>query len=50
MAGPSGEVQRRELPVGMGPAKAKEWDGSNVLGPCIATHDCFNGSEAVLSR
>jgi 2-keto-4-pentenoate hydratase/2-oxohepta-3-ene-1,7-dioic acid hydratase in catechol pathway len=33
------DVQRRELPVGMGPAKAKEWDGSNVLGPCIVTSD-----------
>jgi 2-keto-4-pentenoate hydratase/2-oxohepta-3-ene-1,7-dioic acid hydratase in catechol pathway len=33
------DVQRRELPVGMGPAKAKEWDGSNVLGPCIVTRD-----------
>ena len=33
------DVQRRELPVGMGPAKAKEWDGSNVLGPCIVTAD-----------
>ena len=33
------DVQRRELPIGMGPAKAKEWDGSNVLGPCIVTRD-----------
>jgi 2-keto-4-pentenoate hydratase/2-oxohepta-3-ene-1,7-dioic acid hydratase in catechol pathway len=33
------DVQTRELPVGMGPAKAKDWDGSNVLGPCIATPD-----------
>jgi 2-keto-4-pentenoate hydratase/2-oxohepta-3-ene-1,7-dioic acid hydratase in catechol pathway len=33
------DVQRRELPVGMGPAKAKEWDGSNALGPCIVTTD-----------
>lgn len=33
------DVQRRELPVGMGPAKAKEWDGSNVLGPCLVTAD-----------
>src|SRR3954467_12866815 len=33
------DVQRRELPVGMGPAKAKEWDGSNVLGPCLVTRD-----------
>ncbi len=33
------DVQARELPVGMGPCKAKDWDGSNVLGPCIATPD-----------
>src|SRR4051794_23001988 len=33
------DVQRRELPVGMGPAKAKEWDGSSVLGPCLVTRD-----------
>ncbi len=31
------DVQARELPIGMGPAKAKDWDGSNVLGPCIVT-------------
>lgn len=35
------DTQRRELPVGMGPSKAKDWDGSNVLGPCIATPDEF---------
>src|SRR5699024_8915047 len=33
------DVQTRELPVGMGPCKAKDWDGSNVLGPCIVTAD-----------
>ena len=33
------DVQARELPVGMGPGKAKDWDGSNVLGPCIVTAD-----------
>ena len=33
------DIQTRELPVGMGPCKAKDWDGSNVLGPCIATPD-----------
>ncbi len=33
------DVQARELPVGMGPGKAKDWDGSNVLGPCIVTPD-----------
>jgi 2-keto-4-pentenoate hydratase/2-oxohepta-3-ene-1,7-dioic acid hydratase in catechol pathway len=24
------DTQRREVPVGMGPAKAKDWDGSNA--------------------
>jgi 2-keto-4-pentenoate hydratase/2-oxohepta-3-ene-1,7-dioic acid hydratase in catechol pathway len=33
------DVQPRELPIGMGPAKAKDWDGSNVLGPCLVTAD-----------
>jgi 2-keto-4-pentenoate hydratase/2-oxohepta-3-ene-1,7-dioic acid hydratase in catechol pathway len=33
------DVQTRELPVGMGPGKAKDWDGSNVLGPCLVTAD-----------
>jgi 2-keto-4-pentenoate hydratase/2-oxohepta-3-ene-1,7-dioic acid hydratase in catechol pathway len=33
------DVQTRELPISMGPAKAKDWDGSNVLGPCIVTAD-----------
>lgn len=42
------DVQRRELPVGMGPAKAKEWDGSNVLGPCIATRDEIDLATLVL--
>jgi 2-keto-4-pentenoate hydratase/2-oxohepta-3-ene-1,7-dioic acid hydratase in catechol pathway len=33
------DVQTRELPIGLGPGKAKDWDGSNVLGPWIATAD-----------
>lgn len=33
------DTQAKELPVGMGPCKAKDWDGSNVLGPCIVTPD-----------
>jgi 2-keto-4-pentenoate hydratase/2-oxohepta-3-ene-1,7-dioic acid hydratase in catechol pathway len=33
------DVQAKELPIGMGPGKAKDWDGSNVLGPCIVTAD-----------
>src|SRR5258707_13633703 len=31
------DVQTRELPGNMGPAKAKDWDGSNVLGACSVT-------------
>lgn len=42
------DVQRRELPVGMGPAKAKEWDGSNVLGPYIVTTDQVDLATLVL--
>jgi 2-keto-4-pentenoate hydratase/2-oxohepta-3-ene-1,7-dioic acid hydratase in catechol pathway len=38
------DVQTRELPIGMGPAKAKDWDGSNVLGPCIVTTDELDGT------
>ncbi len=38
------DVQARELPVGMGPSKAKDWDGSNVLGPCIVTSDELDAS------
>jgi len=33
------DTQADELPIGMGPSKAKDWDGSNVLGPCIVTAD-----------
>jgi 2-keto-4-pentenoate hydratase/2-oxohepta-3-ene-1,7-dioic acid hydratase in catechol pathway len=38
------DVQARELPIGMGPAKAKDWDGSNVLGPCLVTADELDGT------
>jgi 2-keto-4-pentenoate hydratase/2-oxohepta-3-ene-1,7-dioic acid hydratase in catechol pathway len=38
------DVQSRELPIGMGPGKAKDWDGSNVLGPCIVTADEVDGA------
>jgi len=43
------DVQRRELPVGMGPCKAKDWDGSNVLGPCIVTADEMNAADLRLT-
>jgi 2-keto-4-pentenoate hydratase/2-oxohepta-3-ene-1,7-dioic acid hydratase in catechol pathway len=42
------DTQRRELPVGMGPGKAKDWDGSNALGPCIVTADEFDATDAVM--
>ena len=42
------DTQRREVPVGMGPGKAKDWDGSNILGPCIVTPDEFDASDAVM--
>src|SRR4051812_45722317 len=33
------DVQRRELPIGMGPAEAKEWGGCTGLGRCSVTRD-----------
>ena len=33
------DVQRTEMPIGTGPGKTKDWDGSNVIGPCIVTAD-----------
>jgi 2-keto-4-pentenoate hydratase/2-oxohepta-3-ene-1,7-dioic acid hydratase in catechol pathway len=33
------DVQAREMAVGMGPGKTKDWDGGNVLGPCLVTAD-----------
>jgi 2-keto-4-pentenoate hydratase/2-oxohepta-3-ene-1,7-dioic acid hydratase in catechol pathway len=43
------DTQKRELPVGMGPAKAKDWDGSNVLGPCIVTADELDGTNVTMT-
>src|ERR1700716_1386104 len=40
------DVQRREGPIGLGPGKAKDWDGSNVLGPCLVTANEFDASAA----
>jgi 2-keto-4-pentenoate hydratase/2-oxohepta-3-ene-1,7-dioic acid hydratase in catechol pathway len=42
------DVQRREGAVGLGPGKAKDWDTSNALGPCIVTADEFDASDAVM--
>jgi 2-keto-4-pentenoate hydratase/2-oxohepta-3-ene-1,7-dioic acid hydratase in catechol pathway len=43
------DVQSMELPVGMGPGKAKDWDGSNVLGPCLVTADEIDPHDVNLS-
>jgi 2-keto-4-pentenoate hydratase/2-oxohepta-3-ene-1,7-dioic acid hydratase in catechol pathway len=43
------DTQKQELPVGMGPGKAKDWDGSNVLGPCIVTADELDGTNTRMS-
>ena len=43
------DTQGRELPLGMGPGKAKDWDGSNVLGPCIATADSCDGADVEMA-
>ena len=40
------DVQRREVPIGLGPGKAKDWDGANVLGPCLVTADEFDAEAA----
>jgi 2-keto-4-pentenoate hydratase/2-oxohepta-3-ene-1,7-dioic acid hydratase in catechol pathway len=42
------DVQTRELPLGLGPAKAKDWDGSNVLGPCLVTADELDASDLAM--
>lgn len=36
-----------ELALGTGPAKGKDFDTGNILGPCIVTADAFDGSKAV---
>jgi 2-keto-4-pentenoate hydratase/2-oxohepta-3-ene-1,7-dioic acid hydratase in catechol pathway len=43
------DVQTRELPVGMGPGKAKDWDGSNVLGPSLVTADELDAGDLGMS-
>lgn len=43
------DTQVSELPLGLGPGKAKDWDGSNVLGPCIVTPDEIDGLNLEMS-
>ena len=52
----SGTTSRRATcsaarsPSAWGPGKAKDWDGSNVLGPCIVTADEFDAADARHAR
>jgi 2-keto-4-pentenoate hydratase/2-oxohepta-3-ene-1,7-dioic acid hydratase in catechol pathway len=39
------DTQAKELVIGMGPGKAKDWDGSNILGPCLVTADELDASD-----
>lgn len=39
------DVQFREMSVGLGPAKSKDFDGSNVLGPALVTPDEWDPHE-----
>lgn len=43
------DIQRVEVPVGLGPGKTKDWDGANVLGPCLVTADAFDTGAAQMS-
>lgn len=43
------DVQKVEMPVGAGPGKAKDWDGSNVLGPCLVTADEIDGQNLTMA-
>lgn len=43
------DVQMRELPLNLGPAKAKDWEGSNILGPCVVTADELDGTNVAMS-
>ena len=43
------DTQKVEMPVGAGPGKAKDWDGSNVMGPCIVTSDEIDGQSLAMA-
>jgi 2-keto-4-pentenoate hydratase/2-oxohepta-3-ene-1,7-dioic acid hydratase in catechol pathway len=40
------DTQMVEMEGGLGPAKSKDFDGANILGPCIVTADQFNPNNA----
>lgn len=44
------DAQMAEMPGMMGPAKGKDFDRGNVIGPCIATPDEFADTRAIPMR
>ena len=43
------DAQLKAMGTGLGPAKGKDFDGSNVLGPCIVTADEINPYELTMT-
>ena len=43
------DIQGREMSIGLGPAKGKDMDRGNVLGPCLVTPDEFDPSNAKMT-
>jgi len=48
-AGTGDEPRVGGRPMGMGRGKAKDWDGSNVPGPCLVTADELDGTDTRMS-
>lgn len=42
------DQQMLEMPGLLGPTKSKDFDGANVLGPCIVTADAFDETRAAM--
>ena len=40
------DIQGQEMSIGLGPAKGKDMDKGNALGPCLVTPDEFDPSDA----
>jgi 2-keto-4-pentenoate hydratase/2-oxohepta-3-ene-1,7-dioic acid hydratase in catechol pathway len=40
------DIQGKEMSIGLGPAKGKDMDRGNALGPCLVTPDEFDPSNA----
>jgi 2-keto-4-pentenoate hydratase/2-oxohepta-3-ene-1,7-dioic acid hydratase in catechol pathway len=43
------DIQSREMQAQLGPAKGKDFDTGNIIGPCIVTKDAFDPRNARMS-